>query len=164
MRRRKAEVMAATVVTVAEDMAFIEIVETMAEHNIHALPLADQDGRVTGIVSDADLPRKQEDKNAASPQKLPETLRHCGTQAKASAVDTCGLMTSSAVTLPRDASAHTLLYYKHATIPSPTAGCDTNADAGRRAARRRGRDPYRGDLLHRRPGLQAEETREPRFP
>jgi CBS domain-containing protein len=43
------------VVTVGEQTSFKEIAATMAEHRVNALPVLDEDGRVAGIVSEADL-------------------------------------------------------------------------------------------------------------
>ncbi|GAA4147332.1 hypothetical protein GCM10022416_40650 [Actinomadura keratinilytica] len=105
MRRRKvADVMTTQVVTVAEETPFIEIVEAMAEHGIHAVPVVGRGGRVTGIVTDADLLRKQEYKDAEGPRTLLEALRRRRVHAKADAVDARGLMTAPAVTVPQDAS------------------------------------------------------------
>ncbi|GAA4077215.1 CBS domain-containing protein [Actinomadura miaoliensis] len=92
------------VVTVAEETPFIEIVDAMTEHHIHAVPVVGQDGQVIGIVTDADLLRKQEYKDTAAPRTLLELLRHRRAQAKAGAVDARGLMSSPAVTVPADAT------------------------------------------------------------
>lgn len=138
MRRSKVEdVMTKEVVTAAEDTSFIEIVEAMAEHRIHAVPVVDEDGRVTGIVTDADLLRKQEYKDAEGPRTLLRLLRGRGAQAKAGAVDARGLMSRPVVTVARDASiaeaARVLARHRYKQAPvvdadGRLAGIVTRAD------------------------------------
>jgi CBS domain-containing protein len=61
MRRHTvAEVMTTDVVTVREQTGYKEIVETMAVLGISAVPVVDDDGRVIGVVSEADLLLKVE--------------------------------------------------------------------------------------------------------
>jgi CBS domain-containing protein len=61
MRRHTvAEVMTTDVVTVREQAGYKEMVETMAVLGISALPVVDDDARVVGIVSEADLLLKVE--------------------------------------------------------------------------------------------------------
>ena len=138
MRRSKVEdVMTKEVVPVAEDTPFIEIVEAMAEHRIHAVPVVGEDGRVTGIVTDADLLRKHEYKEAEGPRTLLRLLRSRRTRAKAGAVDARGLMSSPVVTVSRDASiaeaARVLARHGHKQAPvvdadGRLAGIVTRAD------------------------------------
>ena len=60
MGRRVRDVMTRDVVTVGEQASFKEIAATMAEHRVSALPVLDTEGRVAGIVSEADLLLKEE--------------------------------------------------------------------------------------------------------
>jgi CBS domain-containing protein len=61
MRRHTvAEVMTTDVVTVREETGYKEIVETMAVLGISAVPVVDDDARVIGVVSEADLLLKVE--------------------------------------------------------------------------------------------------------
>ena len=61
MRRHTvAEVMTTEVVTVREQTGYKEIVETMAVLGISAVPVVDDDARVIGVVSEADLLLKVE--------------------------------------------------------------------------------------------------------
>src|SRR6266540_1658114 len=53
-------VMTREVVTVNEQAPFTELVRLMAVHKLSALPVVDGDGQVVGIVSEADLLRKEE--------------------------------------------------------------------------------------------------------
>ena len=60
MGRRVRAVMTPEVVTVGERASFKEMAATMAEHRVSALPVLDEEGRVAGIVSQADLLLKEE--------------------------------------------------------------------------------------------------------
>jgi CBS domain-containing protein len=53
------DLMTTPVVTVGPETPFKEIVARLAEHRISALPVVD-DGRVLGVVSEADLLLKEE--------------------------------------------------------------------------------------------------------
>ena len=54
------------VVTFTPDATFHDIVATLAEHGISGAPVLGPDGRVLGIISEADVLRKEEFK---SPQE-----------------------------------------------------------------------------------------------
>lgn len=54
------DVMTTQVVTVAEDAPFKNLVQLMASRHVSALPVLDPRGRVTGVVSEIDLLRKEE--------------------------------------------------------------------------------------------------------
>ena len=60
MRRRVRDVMTRDVVTVDEDTPFKEITQLLADCRISAVPVLDSDARVVGVVSEADLLRKEE--------------------------------------------------------------------------------------------------------
>jgi CBS-domain-containing membrane protein len=60
MGRRVREVVTPEVVTVGEQASFEETAATMAVHRVSALPVLDVQGRVAGIVSEADLLLKEE--------------------------------------------------------------------------------------------------------
>ena len=53
------DVMTSTVVTVADSAPFKEIVRLMQVHGVSALPVVDAEGRLAGIVSEADLLPKE---------------------------------------------------------------------------------------------------------
>jgi CBS domain-containing protein len=53
-----AEVMTSSVVTVTPGTGFHELVAKMAEHRVSGVPVVDDDGRLVGIVSEADLLRE----------------------------------------------------------------------------------------------------------
>ncbi|MDF3299123.1 CBS domain-containing protein [Streptomyces tropicalis] len=96
------DVMTSTVVALARGAAFKEIVRTMEQWGVSAMPVLDGRGRVLGVVSEADLLRKEEfrvtdpDARAGEP---PPTGR-----AKAGAVTAEELMTRPAVTVHADAT------------------------------------------------------------
>jgi CBS domain-containing protein len=104
MRRRVRDVMTREVVTVDEDTPFKEIAELLADCHISAVPVLDPDGRVVGIVSEADLLLKEE-----NPQGTPggwpfEGRRRRATRAKAAGDTAVELMTAPAVTVGPDAA------------------------------------------------------------
>ena len=53
------DVMTAPAVTVPVDASFTEIVEALLAHGISGLPVVDEDGRLAGIVTEADLISKE---------------------------------------------------------------------------------------------------------
>ncbi|MDW6057403.1 CBS domain-containing protein [Streptomyces sp. FXJ1.4098] len=62
------EVMTRDVVTVRPDTPFKEITSVLSSHGISAVPVADEHGGPMGLVSEADLLRKQ----AEQPEKYGE--------------------------------------------------------------------------------------------
>lgn len=97
-RRTVADVMTTKVVTVTADTPFTEIADTMAEHGISSVPVLDDAGRLAGIVSEADLLRKEEYKGGPVQQRRLKLRRRAEAEAKARAVDARGLMSAPAVT------------------------------------------------------------------
>ena len=101
--RKVGDVMTAEVVTVTEDVPFKELAGIMAERGVSALPVLDHQGRVTGVVSETDLLRKeeyQEDPDA----KRPPRWRHHDARARAAGVTAADVMTSPPVTITPEAS------------------------------------------------------------
>ncbi|MEU6934103.1 CBS domain-containing protein [Streptomyces sp. NPDC046374] len=68
--RRIDQLMTREVVSVRGDTPFKEIVRTLSEHQVTAVPVVDGDGRVVGVVSEGDLLRKTADQ-AAAPSGMP---------------------------------------------------------------------------------------------
>ena len=54
------DVMARDVVTVSPEASVIEAARLMSENDISALPVADQNGRLVGIISEADFLQREE--------------------------------------------------------------------------------------------------------
>jgi CBS domain-containing protein len=94
-------VMTTPVVAVTPDAQFKEIARTLAEYRISAVPVIDEGGRVTGVVSEADLLHKEEmrggyDQVLATGYQVRSRKAHAGTADR--------LMTSPVVTIGPDAS------------------------------------------------------------
>ncbi|HWC40680.1 MAG TPA: CBS domain-containing protein [Actinomycetota bacterium] len=96
--------MTSEVVTIGEQTGFKEIAAVMAEHRISALPVLDPEGRVTGIVSEADLLLKEELPEGRARRRLFQGRRHRVQRAKAAGATAAELMTAPAVTVGPDAS------------------------------------------------------------
>lgn len=94
-------VMTTPVIAVTPETPFKEIVSTLAEYRISAVPVIDGAGRVTGVVSEADLIRKEEMRGGLS--QLLTTTRPVRNR-KAHAGTTARLMTSPVITIGADAT------------------------------------------------------------
>ncbi|MFF4568192.1 CBS domain-containing protein [Streptomyces sp. NPDC001410] len=95
------EVMTRDVVTVSPDTPFKEITSVLTTHGISAVPVADTRGAPMGLVSEADLLRKQ----AEQPDKYGEqeaAPAWPNERAKARAENAAGLMTTPVVTAHAD--------------------------------------------------------------
>ena len=104
MERRVRAVMTPEVVTVGEQASFKEIAATMAEHRVSALPVLDDDGRVAGIVSEADLLLKEEFPEGPAGGRLFQGHRRRVQRVKAAGDSAAELMTAPAVTIGPDAT------------------------------------------------------------
>ncbi|WP_019072592.1 CBS domain-containing protein [Streptomyces hokutonensis] len=91
------DVMTRTVATVVRGAAFKDIVRTMQERKVSALPVLDAADRVIGIVSEADLLPKEEFRDS-DPDRYTQ-LRRLSDLAKAGSVTAGELMTSPALTV-----------------------------------------------------------------
>ena len=104
MGRRVRDVMTSEVVTVGEQASFKEIAATMDEHRVSALPVLDAEGRVAGIVSEADLLLKEEFPEGPAGGRLFQGRRQREERAKAAGATAAELMTAPAVTIGPDAT------------------------------------------------------------
>jgi CBS-domain-containing membrane protein len=96
------DVMTQTVVSVGQEAPFKDIVALMVQWQVSALPVTTGEGRVVGVVSEADLLLKEEFRDTEpSP---PEQRRRLADMAKAGASTAAELMTSPAVTVHADAT------------------------------------------------------------
>jgi CBS-domain-containing membrane protein len=91
------EVMTRDVVTVRPDTSFKEITSVLSSHGISAVPVADEHGAPMGLVSEADLLRKQ----AEQPERYGGQAAPHG-RTKARAENAAGLMTSPVATAHAD--------------------------------------------------------------
>ncbi|MDN3058157.1 CBS domain-containing protein [Streptomyces sp. SRF1] len=96
------DVMTRTVVAVGRDASFKELVQTLGQWRVSAMPVLEGEGRVIGVVSEADLLPKEEYRDA-DPDRF-EQLRRLPDLAKAGAVTAEELMSSPAVTVHPDAT------------------------------------------------------------
>ncbi|WNE94766.1 CBS domain-containing protein [Streptomyces luomodiensis] len=96
------DVMTHTVVAVGREAPFKEIVRTLEQWRVSALPVLEGEGRVIGVVSEADLLPKEEFRDS-DPSRV-ERLRDLPGVAKAGAVTADELMTAPAVTVHASAT------------------------------------------------------------
>jgi CBS domain-containing protein len=100
-RWRVGDVMTTQVVTVSKTARYKDLVRLMTEHKVNALPVITDKKRVIGMVSEADVLRKQEQNFRRFGTGLPRRTHHERDQAKAR---TAGeLMTSPAITIHPEA-------------------------------------------------------------
>ncbi|RZB15307.1 CBS domain-containing protein [Streptomyces sp. F001] len=108
------DVMTLTVVAVGRDAPFKEIVRTMEQWKVSALPVLEGEGRVIGVVSEADLLPKEEFRDRD--MSLYEQRQRLSDVAKAGAVTAEQLMSTPAVTVHPDvtlAQAARIMAVKH---------------------------------------------------
>ncbi|MCX4648579.1 MULTISPECIES: CBS domain-containing protein [unclassified Streptomyces] len=96
------DVMTHTVAAVGRRAAFKEIVQLMQDWQISALPVIEGEGRVVGVVSEADLLPKEELRD--NPDAAYLQMRQPVDVAKADALSAGDLMSSPAVTIGADAT------------------------------------------------------------
>ncbi|MFI9809204.1 CBS domain-containing protein [Streptomyces sp. NPDC052301] len=96
------DVMTQTVAAVGRRAPFKEIVQLMDDWQVSALPVIEGEGRVVGVVSEADLLPKEELRDDPDASRL--QLRQPVDVAKAGALTAGGLMSSPAVTVRADAT------------------------------------------------------------
>lgn len=89
------DVMTSKVIAVREDADYKEIVMALRRFQVSACPVVDGSGRVLGVVSEADLLRKQTDPEL--PAGLIRLGWRLGEQTKATAVSARQLMTAPAI-------------------------------------------------------------------
>ncbi|WP_328773943.1 CBS domain-containing protein [Streptomyces sp. NBC_00286] len=113
------DVMSETVAAIGREAAFKEIVRMMQDWKVSALPVLEGEGRVVGVVSEADLLPKEEFRDS-DPDRHTQ-LRRLSDLAKAGAVTAGELMTSPALTVHADATlaqaARTMAHAKVKRLP-----------------------------------------------
>ena len=95
------DVMTTRVISVTEGAGYKDIVTLLRRHRVSAVPVLDAAGRVTGVVSEADLLMKQT--APALPVGAVRLAWRLRERSKASACTAAELMTSPAVTVRADA-------------------------------------------------------------
>ncbi|EST36614.1 CBS domain-containing protein [Streptomyces roseochromogenus] len=99
---RVSDVMTRAVVAVGRKALFKDIVERMEQWEVSALPVLEGDGRVVGVVSEADLLPKEEFRDS-DPDRFTQ-MRRLSDLAKAGAATAEELMSTPAVTVHADAT------------------------------------------------------------
>lgn len=102
------ELMQRDVVTVAPETSLKDVAALLVEHRISGLPVCTEDGRVVGVVSEADIVQKEQTDDFASTALLGRLLDQAyGDGIRFAARTAGGAMTSPAVTVrSRDDVAH----------------------------------------------------------
>ena len=102
------EIMQRDVVTVAPETSLKDVAALLVEHRISGLPVCAEDGRVVGVVSEADIVQKEQTDDFASTALLGRLLDQAyGDGIRFAARTAGGAMTSPAVTVrSRDDVAH----------------------------------------------------------
>ncbi|MFD0432677.1 CBS domain-containing protein [Streptomyces chartreusis] len=96
------DVMTRDVAVVGRDAMFKDIVRTLQDRKVSALPVVDGGGRVLGVVSEADLLHKEEFRDG-DPDRYTQ-LRRLSDLAKAGSVTAGELMTRPALTVTADST------------------------------------------------------------
>ncbi|GAX56494.1 CBS domain-containing protein [Streptomyces olivochromogenes] len=113
------DVMTHTVAAVGREANFKEIVRLMEQWKVSALPVLEGEGRVIGVVSEADLLPKEEFRDS-DPDRYTQ-LRRLSDLAKAGAVTAEEMMTAPAVTVRANATlaqaARTMAHAKVKRLP-----------------------------------------------
>ena len=103
MKRTVSDVMTRTVVVVKESTPFKDVVRRMQEYRVSALPVVDDEERLVGLVSEADLILK-EDPELDEAAHLFEGRHRRHDREKAAGLTSRELMSSPVVTVGPDAS------------------------------------------------------------
>jgi len=98
-RWRIRDVMTADIAAADRSMPYKQVVRLMTDRRVNAVPVVDSGHRVLGMVSEADVLRKQE----RNPRRLGPVRRSRGERKRAEARTAGELMTSPAITIDPDA-------------------------------------------------------------
>jgi CBS domain-containing protein len=101
-RWRVRDVMSTDVVTVGKTTSYKQVARLMTEHKVNALPVVTKNDHVVGMVSEADVLRKEERRFRRLVSGLSGRARRERTKAEARTA--AGLMTSPVITTHPDAS------------------------------------------------------------
>jgi len=100
--RTVSDVMTQTVVALGQDATFKDIVSTMEQWKVSAMPVLEGEGRVVGVVSEADLLPKEEYRQS-DPSRV-DDIHRLAEMAKADAVTAGQLMSTPAVCVHADST------------------------------------------------------------
>jgi CBS-domain-containing membrane protein len=108
MKTTVRDLMSTEIVAVRRDATFKEMAATLRQYRVSGFPVIDDDGKVIGVVSEADLLAKEAlaDGQLGVPGRIASMVHHKEVQ-KAGGVTAGDLMTHPAVTIrPDDTAAH----------------------------------------------------------
>jgi CBS domain-containing protein len=121
MSVRVADVMTTNAVAVRANTSFKEIAATLREHHVSALPVLDNDDKVIGVVSEADLLPKEALEAGYEGHRGVSGLRHRAEREKATGLTAADLMSRPPVTIgPFDLvshAAHLMYDYRITCLP-----------------------------------------------
>lgn len=95
------EVMTRDVVTASPETTFKEVVRLLEENRVSGLPVVDRDGKLVGLISEADLMNKAEKREPDT--YVLESRRHRLDRSRAAAMDVASAMSQDVVTVRQDA-------------------------------------------------------------
>ena len=106
MKTTVKDLMSTQIVAVRRDATFKEMAATLRQYRISGFPVIDDEGKVIGVVSEADLLAKEAlaDGEPGAPSRIASMMHHKEVK-KAGAVTAGDLMTHPAVTVRPDDSA-----------------------------------------------------------
>ncbi len=121
---RVADVMSTDMVTIDKNMPFKQVARLLAEHDLSSAPVVTGGGHVLGMISEADVLRKEEQFFSRLGAGLPPHTHHQRKQAQA--ITAAELMNSPAITIHPDAplGAAALLMNAHRIRRLPVVGPD----------------------------------------
>jgi CBS-domain-containing membrane protein len=96
------DVMSDHPISVRETATFKEIAARLREFRVSAFPVTDVDGKVVGVVSEADMLAKEARPDHPGVREMVAGLVHHAERAKAAGITAADLMTSPAVTITPD--------------------------------------------------------------
>lgn len=103
MRRAKVkDVMTRDVVSFTPDTPFHEVAQTLATHGISGAPVIGTDGRVVGVVSEADVLRKEEFKSSTDQRPWFESRQRREARERAEGSTAAEIMSSPAICVQQD--------------------------------------------------------------
>jgi CBS domain-containing protein len=100
MKHTIESVMTAEVVTARPSTPFRELVDLLQRNRVSALPVVGQDGKLVGIVSEADLLIKQGYPHGGDDAGMIDALRHRRRLGKAAGIRALDVMTRQVVSVP----------------------------------------------------------------
>ena len=108
---RVGDVMTRTVVTVREDTPFKDLVRVMHEHRVGGVPVLDAQDRLTGIVTEADLLRAEDDTRQPRPRSaflewFIHPARLAKIESRADGLRAADVMTKEVITVSPQTQVH----------------------------------------------------------